>query len=148
MKSSVSIATCKYWKGRRSRHKDIISAISTLPVGTTHASACEDDKERIAMRECLLIVTSPKQIIECFANLTRVQQDELSRLVMSDEPQITRMEVQNLRVLVSNKVRGCDYIDHPIVLHTRTLARCPFYWTIIVSMRIDARIIYWLIIKK
>ena len=65
------------------------------------------------MRECLLIVTSPKQIIECFANLTRVQQDELSRLVMSDEPQITRMEVQNLRVLVSTKSEGV------IILTTR-----------------------------
>ena len=58
------------------------------------------------MREVLLIVTSENQIIECYANLTEVQREELGRRIMSDTPEVTKMEVQNLRVLVSTKSEG------------------------------------------
>jgi hypothetical protein len=57
-------------------------------------------------KEVLLIVTSESQIIECYANLTDVQREELSRLITAEEPQVTKMEVQNLRVLVSTKSEG------------------------------------------
>jgi hypothetical protein len=57
-------------------------------------------------KEVLLIVTSESQIIECYANLTEVQREELGRLITADEAQVTGMRVQNLRVLISTKSEG------------------------------------------
>ena len=58
------------------------------------------------MREVLLIVTSNTQVIECYANLTLKEGERLNTLIMSDMPEVSSIECENLRVLVSTKSQG------------------------------------------